>query len=95
MTVFSSNTPKMLEINKEDFSHLGIKIENMLDVIINGDKIIFNSKIMNQNNNLQKHNRVNKNVEIEILLIEINKILIKLEKISQNCFNKLKGNSNL
>ena len=50
---------------------------------------------MNQNNNLQKHNRVNKNVEIEILLIEINKILIKLEKISQNCFNKLKGNSNL
>ena len=55
-----------------------------------GDKIIFNPKIINQNNN-QKNNRINKNVEIEILLIEINKILIKLEKISQNCFNKLKG----
>ena len=56
-----------------------------------GDKIIFNPKIINQNNNFQKNNRVNKNVEIEILLIEINKILIKLEKISQNCYNKLKG----
>ena len=55
-----------------------------------GDKIIFNPKIINQNNN-QKNNRINKNVEIEILLIEINKILIKLEKISQNCYNKLKG----
>ena len=40
MTVFSSNTHKMFEINKEDFSHLGTKIENMLDVIIkNGDEI--------------------------------------------------------
>ena len=55
-----------------------------------GDKIIFNPKIINQNSN-QKNNGINKNVEIEILLIEINKILIKLEKISQNCFNKLKG----
>ena len=56
-----------------------------------GDKIIFNPKIINQNSN-QKNNGINKNVEIEILLIEINKILIKLEKISQNCYNKLKGN---
>ena len=55
-----------------------------------GDKIIFNPKIINQNSN-QKNNGINKNVEIEILLIEINKILIKLEKISQNCYNKLKG----
>ena len=55
-----------------------------------GDKIIFNPKVLNQNTN-QKYNGVNKNVEIEILLIEINKILIKLEKISQNCYNKLKG----
>ena len=55
-----------------------------------GDKIIFNPNIINKNNNHPK-NRVNKNVEIEILLIEINKILIKLEKISQNCYNKLKG----
>ena len=55
-----------------------------------GDKIIFNPNKINQNCN-QAYNRVNKNVEIEILLIEINKILIKLEKISQNCYNKLKG----
>ena len=55
-----------------------------------GDKIIFNPKIINQNAN-HKYNPFNKNVEIEILLIEINKILIKLEKISQNCYNKLKG----
>ena len=55
-----------------------------------GDKIIFNPKIINQNSN-QKNKGINKNVEIEILLIEINKILIKLEKISQNLYNKLKG----
>ena len=54
-----------------------------------GDKIIFHPNMMNKNNNTK--NRVNKNVEIEILLIEINKILMKLEKISQNCYNKLKG----
>ena len=55
-----------------------------------GDKIIFNPNLINPNNN-QRYNKVNKNVEIEILLIEINKNLIKLEKISQNCYNKLKG----
>ena len=54
-----------------------------------GDKIIFNPKI-NQNNN-HKYNKFNKNAEIEMLIIETNKMLIKLEKINQNCYNKLKG----
>ena len=55
-----------------------------------GNKIIFNPKILNYNNN-QKYIRVKKNVEMEILLIETYKILNKFEKISQNCYNKLKG----
>ena len=53
------------------------------------DKIIINPKI-NQNYN-HKYNKFNKNVEIEMLIIETNKMLIKLEKINQNCYNKLKG----
>ena len=48
------------------------------------DKMFSNQKILNYNNN-----RLNS--ELEILLIETYKILIKLEKISQNCLNKLKG----
>ena len=55
-----------------------------------GDKIIFNSNKINKNNNAKTY-QLNKNVEIEILLIEINKILCKLEKINQICYNKLKG----
>ena len=53
------------------------------------DKIIINPKI-NQNYN-HKYNKFNKNVEIEMLIIETNKMLIKLGKINQNCYNKLKG----
>ena len=48
------------------------------------DKMFSDQKILNYNNN-----RLNS--ELEILLIETYKILIKLEKISQNCLNKLKG----
>ena len=48
------------------------------------DKMFSNQKILNYNNN-----RLNS--ELEILLIETYKILSKLEKISQNCLNKLKG----
>ena len=52
-----------------------------------GDKICFNKKLNNS-----KHNSFfNANVEMEMLLIEINKILNKIEKIDQIFFNKLKG----
>ena len=74
---------------KENFMHKFKRRKKSHNSFFAGDKKIFNPNIINPNNN--QTNRVNKNVEIEILLIEINKILIKLEKISQNCYNKLKG----
>ena len=52
-----------------------------------GDKICFNKKFKNSKNN----SFFNSNVEMEMLLIEINKILNKIEKIDQIFFNKLKG----
>ena len=55
-----------------------------------GDKICFNKYYNNSNNN-SKTNPLNTNVEMEILLIEVNKILSKIEKIDLICFNKLKG----
>ncbi len=56
-----------------------------------GDKICFNKKFSNLNNNYINNAFCNTNVELEILLIEINKILNKTEKIDQLFFNKLKG----
>ena len=56
-----------------------------------GDKFCFNKKFKNQNNNFRNNGLYNSNVEMEILLIEINKILNKIEKIDQIFFNKLKG----
>ena len=50
-----------------------------------GDKICFNNKFKSFKN------KNDTNVEIEILLIEINKILNKIEKIDQIFYNKLKG----
>ena len=52
-----------------------------------GDKICFNKKFKNSKNN----SYYNANVEMEMLLIEINKILNKIEKIDQIFYNKLKG----
>ena len=56
-----------------------------------GDKICFNKKFKNSNNNSKTNSFCNTNVEIEILLIEVNKILNKIEKIDQIFYNKLKG----
>ena len=50
-----------------------------------GDKICFNNKFKSSKN------KNDTNVEIEILLIEVNKILKKIEKIDQIFYNKLKG----
>ena len=55
-----------------------------------GDKICFNRNI-NTNNFFKSNNLPNNNVELEILLIDVNKILSKIEKIDQICYNKLKG----
>lgn len=57
-----------------------------------GDKICFNKKLINSQNYNKINNLCNPNVEIEILLIEVNKTLNKIEKIDQAIFNKLKGN---
>ena len=57
-----------------------------------GDKICFNNKkLINSQNNYKMNNICNTNVELEMLLIEVNKILNKIEKIDQAFFNKLKG----
>ena len=56
-----------------------------------GDKICFNKKIVNIQNNYKNIGLCNENVELEMLLIEANKILSKIEKIDQTFFNKLKG----
>ena len=56
-----------------------------------GDKICFNQKLKNYQNNYKNNMSVCTNVELEILLIEVNKILNKIEKIDQIFFNKLKG----
>ena len=54
-----------------------------------GDKICFN----NSNSNLFNSNShpINSNVELEILLIEVKKILNKIEKIDLIIYSKLKG----
>ena len=55
-----------------------------------GDKICFSKKSINSKNN-NINNIFNSNDELEILLIEVNKIVTKIEKIDQFCYNKLKG----
>jgi len=55
-----------------------------------GDKICCNKKSINSKNN-NINNIFNSNDELEILLIEVNKIVTKIEKIDQFCYNKLKG----
>ena len=55
-----------------------------------GDKLCCNKKSINSKNN-NINNIFNSNEELEILLIEINKIVSKIEKIDQFCYNKLKG----
>ena len=57
-----------------------------------GDKNCFNEKNDKSDSFLKTNkNLFNPNVEIEILLIEIKKILNKLEKIDITIYNKLKG----
>ena len=56
-----------------------------------GDKICFNQKLKNYQNNYKNNNSACTNVELEILLIEVNKTLNKIEKIDQIFFNKMKG----
>ena len=55
-----------------------------------GDKLCCNKKSINSKNN-NINNIFNSNDELEILLMEVNKIVTKIEKIDQFCYNKLKG----
>ena len=55
-----------------------------------GDKLCCNKKSINSKNN-NINNIFNSNDELEILLNEVNKIVTKIEKIDQFCYNKLKG----
>ena len=56
-----------------------------------GDKICFNKKFTHLSHNTRSNGFCNASVELEMLLIEVNKILNKMEKIDQAFFNKLKG----
>ena len=56
-----------------------------------GDKICFNNNDYNANILFKNPNQFNANVELEILLIEVKKILNKIEKIDLLIYNKLKG----
>jgi len=56
-----------------------------------GDKICFNNNDYNTNILFKNPNQFNANVELEILLIEVKKILNKIEKIDLLIYNKLKG----
>lgn len=55
-----------------------------------GDKLFCNKNSINFKNN-SINNIFNSKDELEILLIEVNKIVSKIEKIDQFCYNKLKG----
>ena len=56
-----------------------------------GDKTCFNKNLKNGLHNFKNNSLCSTNVELEMLLIEVNKILNKIEKIDQIFFNKLKG----
>ena len=56
-----------------------------------GDKICFNKNIRNIQNNSKNNDLNNNNVELEFLLIEVNKTLNRIQKIDLTFFNKLKG----
>ena len=73
--------------NKENNNYINQRSKKIHKSYYAGDKICFNKKLKNSKNN----SFFNANVEMEILLIEINKILNKIEKIDQIFFNKLKG----
>ena len=72
---------KISNFNKNKENHYSYYME---------DKICSNRKFINSKHNI-KSSPLNINDELEILLIEVNKILSKIEKIDQFCYNKLKG----
>ena len=89
----------MSENNKEDISHFGIKIENMLDELIKSDDELDNNQMRNslkfsEDNSLsEEKNKMQENYSIQIFFliyflllknkIQIHNKTIKVIKISQ------------
>ena len=89
----------MSENNKEDISHFGIKIENMLDELIKSDDELDNNQMRNslkfsEDNSLsEEKNKMQENYSIQIFFLiyflllknktQIHNKTIKVIKISQ------------
>ena len=88
--LFTYSNNNNLQDNNNSLMNYGYQAFN--NSFYAGDKICFNADI---NNNIifknNSNNFINSNVEIEILLIEVKKILNKIEKIDLTIYNKLKG----
>ena len=89
--LFSYNNNNNLQDNNNSLMNYGYQAFN--NSFYAGDKICFNEDSNNNNIffNNNSNNFINSNVEIEILLIEVKKILNKIEKIDLTIYNKLKG----
>ena len=87
--LFSYNNNFINKDNNNSFMNYGYQDFN--NSFYAGDKICFNQNSRNTNYFLNNNNFINSNVEIEMLLIEVKKILNKLEKIDLTIYNKLKG----
>ena len=89
------NISKFFQYNNNmNFKDNNSNFQNFNNSFYAGDKNCFHENINNNyktNLFINNNNIINPNVEIEILLIEIKKILNKSEKIDLMIYNKLKG----
>ena len=85
--IFSHNNNNF----KENHSLINYGFQDFNNSFYAGDKNCFNHNNKNSNLLFSNNNIFNSNVEFEILLIEIKKILNKTEKIDISIYNKLKG----
>ena len=89
------NTSYIFTYNNINFRDSNILMVNRFQDFNNsfyaGDKSCFNENNDESNRIFGNKNLINPNVDLEILLIEIKKILNKMEKIDLTIYNKLKG----
>ena len=85
--IFSYNNNNL----KDNNSLINYGIQDFNNSFYAGDKNCFNQNNKDTNLLFKNNNIFNSNVELEILLIEVKKILNKSEKIDQTIYNKLKG----
>lgn len=81
----------LMNYGYQDFNN-SFNIEN--NNFFSNNKKVHNSYYVDNNNSniiFKKNNIFNTNVDLEVLLIEVKKILNKIEKIDSTIYNKLKG----